>query len=124
MDNYYTASREFEEAVDRADCLARVAVHFSWPDAAGLPALQRALKDFLRTHKQEKPANSRHCTQEVYYWGGHSYILSWERSGSPQLTLVSAGQDAISSLEIAAQDLADALLDRVDQLQISYTELA
>ena len=115
----YRATEDFEHSILRLDALGQVRVHLFLPDDV-VPRTLEALRMFFSTlHRDDETTRY----EETFYWGGYSLGVNWRGNALPEITLESAGEDAVSSLEAGAERLGEVVRAVCSQARLEYEEL-
>lgn len=126
MVNLYAGSEEYAHEIFRQDAVGRVGVEITVPQGQE-SVLSTALHSYFDSLQSASPedAAARGYAQ-VFFDGGWSFCLLTAESlvqTPARLVLESAGEDAMSSLEIAAENLAEVAEEACPGAEFAYEEL-
>ena len=115
----FSPTKAWAQKFYELDCpLARVTVGIS---GASHDCVNEAVRSLTAGIKRDDAASGE--THEVFYSGGWVLHIDWQDGGYPALTLASAGEDGLDSLEYASQELAEALAQSCDGAVLTYEEV-
>lgn len=126
MSNLYVGSEEYAHEIFRQDAVGRVGVSIAVPGGQE-NVLSTALGSYFESLQSFSPeeAAARGYAQ-IFFDGGASLCLLNDGSLAQvpvHLVIESAGEDAMSSLEIAAENLVEAVEEACSGVEFRYEEL-
>ncbi|WP_346845740.1 hypothetical protein [uncultured Rothia sp.] len=123
MTEEYIATQEYIDEIYEKDAIGRVQMNISVKPEE-VPALVRAIKSYFEGLKESpvRPEEA-HEVDEVFVAGGWAYIVKWREGEVPSIILESGGEDTISSIGIAAENLMEEILPVCLGARIDYEEL-
>lgn len=126
MSNLYAGSEEYAHEIFRQDTVGRVGVEITVPQEQE-SALSTALRSYFESLQSSSPEDAAaRGYAYIYFDGGASLCLLNDDSLAQMpahLVIESAGEDAMSSLEIAAENLVEVAEEACPGAKFAYEEL-
>lgn len=125
MSNLYAGSEEYAHEIFRQDAVGRVGVEITVPQEQK-SALSTALRSYFESLQSSSPEDAARGYAYIYFDGGASLYLVNDDSLAQMpahLVIESAGEDAMSSLEIAAENLVEVAEEACPSAKFAYEEL-
>ena len=126
MSNLYAGSEEYAHEIFRQDTVGRVGVEITVPQEQE-SALSTALRSYFESLQSSSPEDAAaRGYAYIYFDGGASLCLLSAESLTQtpmRVVLESAGEDAMSSLEDAAENLVEVAEEACPGAKFTYEEL-
>lgn len=126
MSNLYAGSEEYAHEIFRQDAVGRVGAEITVPQEQK-SALSTALRSYFESLQSSSPEETAaRGYAQIFFDGGASLCLLTAESliQTPMhVVLESAGEDAMSSLEIAAENLVEVAEEACPGAKFAYEEL-